>query len=353
MLSRSAPAVAAPERGGPAGAKGARAATAWGSRGRVRGAVWLGWATQAVPGGRRVWRPPPLGRMSRAPRRRNRPGGGALYGARSRASVTRAPPEETPRGGAERRRGRRRGVLAIVQEPIQTRQAGRTGVRRDGRRLPAVTSPPPLTPREESITPPPLYPIPLVRPAFLLWRCGHDILAVAKSGADGGDDVPKSGGRRAPKRDGSLKCGARRAGVMWDASQVGSPNPRRRGSEPAARRRRRARPSRAVRRRRPLGRAGSPPVRAPPRPRARRRPPHGLAGWPHRRVLRQRAQWRDPEPRVVGGRESSDATATGPTPVHVNGGVGEGLSRVKCGGAVSRRERGGAYHGGRPRAVDA
>jgi len=63
--------------------------------------------------------------------------------------------------------------------------------------------------------------------------------------------------------------------------------------------------------------------------------------------------WRDFEPGVVGGRESSDATAAGPTPVQVNGGVGDGLPRVKCGGAVGRRERGGAYHGGRPSAVAA
>ena len=63
--------------------------------------------------------------------------------------------------------------------------------------------------------------------------------------------------------------------------------------------------------------------------------------------------WRDPEPGVVGGRESSDATAAGLAPVQVNGGVGDGLPRVKCGGAVGRRERGGAYHGGRPRAASA
>ena len=74
VLSRSARAVAAPDRGGPAGAKGARTVTAWGTRGRVMGAVWLRWATQAVPGGHRVWRLP------------------------SGAAVSRAPLEESPRG---------------------------------------------------------------------------------------------------------------------------------------------------------------------------------------------------------------------------------------------------------------
>jgi len=60
-------------------------------------------------------------------------------------------------GGAERRRGRRRGVPANVQGPIKTGQAGPTGVGRDGRRLPAVTVPPP-PPLESRLSPPPLYP---------------------------------------------------------------------------------------------------------------------------------------------------------------------------------------------------
>jgi len=50
---------------------------------------------------------------------------------------------------------------------------------------------------------------------------------------------------------------------------------------------------------------------------------------------------RDPEPGVFGGGESSDATAAGTTPVQGNGGVGDGLPSVTCGGALGRRERGG------------
>jgi len=40
-----------------------------------RGAVWPGWAIQAVPRGRQVWLPPPLGRLSSAPRWGSHPGG--------------------------------------------------------------------------------------------------------------------------------------------------------------------------------------------------------------------------------------------------------------------------------------
>jgi len=40
-----------------------------------RGAVWPERAIQAVPRGRRVWLPPPLGRLSRAPRWGSHPGG--------------------------------------------------------------------------------------------------------------------------------------------------------------------------------------------------------------------------------------------------------------------------------------
>ena len=60
-------------------------------------------------------------------------------------------------GGAERRRGRRRGAPAGVQGPIKTGQAGPTGVGRRGRRLPAVTVPPP--PPKSRVSPlPALYP---------------------------------------------------------------------------------------------------------------------------------------------------------------------------------------------------
>ena len=89
----------------------------------------------------------------------------------------------------ERRRGRRRGAPVSVEGPIKTGQAGPTGEGRGGRRLPAVTSPTP--PPETRVSPPPLSPIPLVLPTFLLGRGGHDILAVNESDADGGDDVPK------------------------------------------------------------------------------------------------------------------------------------------------------------------
>jgi len=156
--------------GGPAGAKGACAVTVRGTRGRVRGArvaevghkrrarregspgvvpppaplrggsyarpaggdgapqpvyrgaPWLRQARQAVPRGRQVWLPPPP--------------------PPSGAAVTRAPLGDSSRGGAERRRGRRRGVPASVQGAIKTGQAGPTGGGRGGRRLPAVTVPP-------------------------------------------------------------------------------------------------------------------------------------------------------------------------------------------------------------------
>ena len=48
VLLRPEPVAAAPGRGGSDGAKGACTASAWRTRGRVRGAVWLGWATQSL-----------------------------------------------------------------------------------------------------------------------------------------------------------------------------------------------------------------------------------------------------------------------------------------------------------------
>jgi len=68
--------------------------------------------------------------------------GMAPPGPPSGAAVTRASLGESPRGGAERRRGRRRGAPASVQGHIKTGQAGPTGVGRGGRRLPVVTVPP-------------------------------------------------------------------------------------------------------------------------------------------------------------------------------------------------------------------
>ena len=138
------------------------------------GVVWPAWAAQAVAGGRLVWRPP-LGRLSRVPRWRRHPGGarseaargdgaplpgnrGAVWPARAHtgraagalgmvppsAALSRAPRRRKHTGGgAVRRRGRRRGAPANVKGPINTRQAEPTGVGRGGRRLPAVTVPPP------------------------------------------------------------------------------------------------------------------------------------------------------------------------------------------------------------------
>jgi len=62
--------------GGPPGPREHALAPCGGHGGVSGGPVWPGWATQAVPAGRRVWRPPPpLGRLSRAPRWRTYPGG--------------------------------------------------------------------------------------------------------------------------------------------------------------------------------------------------------------------------------------------------------------------------------------
>jgi len=62
--------------GGRPGPRGHAPAPCGGHGGVSGGPVWPAWATQAVPGGRRVWRPPPsLGRLSRAPRWRMYPGG--------------------------------------------------------------------------------------------------------------------------------------------------------------------------------------------------------------------------------------------------------------------------------------
>jgi len=59
---------------------------------------------------------------------------------------------------------------------------------------------------------------------------------------------------------------------------------------------------------------------------------------------------RDPAPRVLCCRESGDEATAGPAAFQVNGGVGVGVPRVKCGGAVGQRGRGGPRHGGRPSA---
>ena len=186
-----------------------------------------------------------------------------------------------------------------------------------------------------------------------LIRGGHNILAVDASDAAGEDDVPKCGARRAPGGDGGLECGARRAGVEWDAGPVGS-----------------------------LPRAGGGPCRLrgaddwrgqvqglngghPPGCRGGRVGASYADG-------RHQSKWgglggglreggpsvtpggrRDTEPGVLGGGESSDATADGPTSVPDNGGVNYGVPRVKCGRAVGGREPGGPYHGGRSRAVAA
>jgi len=53
VLPRLQQVAADPGRGGSAGAEGGCASRAWGTRGRVRGAVCLGWATQAVK--RNAW----------------------------------------------------------------------------------------------------------------------------------------------------------------------------------------------------------------------------------------------------------------------------------------------------------
>jgi len=83
VLSRTAPAVAAPDRGGPAGAKGARAVTVRGTRGRFRGAcvTEVGHKSRARGGAPGMAPPgPPLGRVSRAPRWRSYPGGAGTEG---------------------------------------------------------------------------------------------------------------------------------------------------------------------------------------------------------------------------------------------------------------------------------
>ena len=181
--------------GGPPGPRGHAPSPCRGHGGVSGGPVWARGATQVVPGGgeRRVWRhPAPLrggccarpavgviqggrGTERRRWKRRGAPAsvqGGGVAGVRqtgraagapgmapppSGAVVTRAPLGESSRGGAERRRGRRRGAPASVQGPIKTGQAGPTGVGRGGRRLPAVTVPP-LPPKLRVSAPPPLSP---------------------------------------------------------------------------------------------------------------------------------------------------------------------------------------------------
>jgi len=132
----------------------------------------------------------------------------------------------------ERCRGRRRGAPASVKGPLNALHAGPTAVGRGGRRVRAFTSP--SSPPESRVSPPFLFPIPLVCPAFLLGRGRHDIFAVDGSSADGGNDVPKCGARRAPGVDGGLECWAPRAGVEWEAGPVGSPP--RGGGRPSRRR---------------------------------------------------------------------------------------------------------------------
>ena len=269
--------------------------------------------------------PPPLGRLARAPRCRGQRG-----------------------GRAERRRGRRWGTPASVPGPIKTGQSGSTGVGRGGHRLPAVTSPP--APPESRPTPP-LSPILLFRPGFPLRRGGHNILAVDGSDAAGEDDVPKWGARRAPGDDGGLECGARRAGVKWEAGPVRSPP--RAGGGPC-----RLRGADDGRGKVQGLNDGHPPgwrggrVGASYADGRHQSRWHGLGGGLREGGPLVAPGWRrDPEPGVLGGGESSDATAAGPTSVQVNNGVGYGVPRVKCGGAVGGRERGGPYHGGRSSAV--
>ena len=79
---------------GPPGPRGHAPSPCGGHGGVSGGPVWPGWATKAVPAGRRVWRPPPLGRLSRAPRWRTYPGG-----ARSDAAGGDGAPVPVYRGG--------------------------------------------------------------------------------------------------------------------------------------------------------------------------------------------------------------------------------------------------------------
>jgi len=62
-------------------------------------------------------------------------------------------------------------------------------------------------------------------------------------------------------------------------------------------------------------------------------------------------QRRAPEPRVLGGGESSNPTAASPPPVQVDGGVGVGLPRVECAEAVGWGGRGRVPLGGGARAA--
>ena len=173
MLSGSASEGAAPDRGRPAGAKGARAGTVRGTRGRVRGACVAGVGHTSRASGAPGMAPPspsgavvtraPLENLSRGGaerrhrRRRGAPAsvqgggvagvghtgravGGAGYASPPLRLLARAPRwRGHPGGGAERRRGRRRGAPASVQGPIKTGQDWPTGVGRGGRRLPAVS----------------------------------------------------------------------------------------------------------------------------------------------------------------------------------------------------------------------
>jgi len=345
VLPRPEPVVAGPGRRGSVGAKGACAASAWRTRGRVRGAVWLGWDTQAV-------------------------GRADGWGTPSGAGVARASLVGQTRRGAERRRGRGRDAPASVQGPITLRQLEAT---EGGTGRPHTTGrhhPPP-----PSLYDRPPTPIPIVCPSSRLGRGGHFILAVDGGDAAGGDDGLKCGARRAAVGDGGPKSGVRRAGAERGAGQVGSPprgggGPhRRRGADdgrgqvgqPGGVDRSDQRGARQYGRRQVKGLHGghSPggwggcvgSCFADGRHQVKWR---GLGGGPRESGPPVAPGWRrDPEPGVLGCGKSGDETAAGPAAFQVNGGVGDGVPRVKCGGAVGRRGRGGPRNGGRPSSVAA
>ena len=218
-----------------------------------------------------------------------------------------------------------------------------------------------------------MSPIPLAYPAFLLERGGYDIPAVNGGDANGGDDDPTCGARRAPGEDGGLECGARRLGGRWDAVPVRAPpccgkGPHRRRCADDGRGQvgwpgnGDRQDQRGVRQdgRRQLKRVdgGHPPGAGGGRVGAGHADGRHLVQWrgrgdgPREGGSSVAPCWRRyPEQGVVGGGESGDATAAGPASVQVNGVVGDGVPRVKLGGAVGRRSRWGPHHGGRPNTV--
>jgi len=213
---------------------------------------------------------------------------------------------ENQRGGAERRQGRRRGAPANVQGPISARQLGAT---EGGTGLPHATG-------IHHTPAPSFYYCPTLTYSHSLPRVKTRTRWPCTPRGRRGRHRRR---RRRPQIQGASRGGKRRRLPVLGASRCrragGRPGriatSRRRGSAPAAGRRRRSRPSRAARRRRQLGPAGHPRVRARRSQGAPRRPPLGRGGRPRRLLVRRRAPPSQSRSFGSGPREGSPSVAPG------------------------------------------